>query len=526
MALFFALRKKSCVLVYAQMRKFAHIILRILCVLIPRICVGLDISGNYTFNAETNTNEEIHITDSGIITNYGVLSGTITIDSGVQVIFQNFGTIESNFDLQGAASVVQNVTSADDMHALGNLSGHTVYVNTLNPDGTKCILDMADFINFIAGASSVEVESAEFLVGTNVPDNSVPINVGEHTTLYVNGLPNDLSQPLVKGISGTPFVETIGIDPMYDVTVDWVASDLYLRVVRRTDYSAIMTDTNLGNYLDELRDKNPDDKLLSALDRAPDRNTLNKILSKSVRTNPIKLMDAPRSINTFYDSFAMDDVAFGIIAWPFYISADDFYFVGGAVNVAGKIANNTVGTIGVVGGMLKYNGDYDEYNGNLYGGNIGVRYMGKDFYLRAFGTFSYAMFNDINAFDGTHMVQDVNCVGGMGAVDAGLVYRAIDELKLIPFIGARVDYASVLNDTKIDAAARAGINANVDTDMDGNKYKFGARLFGQTDGAVYAGIYTDMMSTADGVGGGASVGVLYDDMGLSYKLELNIKFEF
>ena len=33
-------------------------------------------------------------------------------------------------------------------------------------------------------------------------------------------------------------------------------------------------------------------------------------------------------------------------------------------------------------------------------------------------------------------------------------------------------------------------------------------------------------STADGVGGGASVGVLYDDMGLSYKLELNIKFEF
>jgi len=97
---------------------------------------------------------------------------------------------------------------------------------------------------------------------------------------------------------------------------------------------------------------------------------------------------------------------------------------------------------------------------------------------------------------------------------------------LIPFIGVRVDYASVLNDTKIDAAARVGLNANVDTDMDGNKYKFGARVLWQTDGSLYAGIYTDMMSTADGVGGGASVGILYDDMGLSYKLELNIKFEF
>ena len=346
------------------------------------------------------------------------------------------------------------------------------------------------------------------------------------TTFYIKGLPSDLTKPLIKGVVGTPFVQTVDIDPMYDVSVDWHGLDLYLSVLRRTDYSEIMPDSNLGNYLDDLRDKNPDDKLLSALDRAPDRRSLNNILAKSVRTNPIKLMDASRSINTFYDSFAMDDVAFGIIARPFYISSDDFYFVGGAVNVTGKIAKNTVGTIGIVGGMLKYNGDYDEYNGNLYGGNIGVRYMDDDFYVRAYGTVSYAMFNDIYAFDGTRMVQNVNGLGGMATADAGLVYRVMDELKLIPFIGARIDYASVLNDTDIGGAARAGINALVDTDMDGNKYTFGARMFGQTDGAVYAGIYTDMMSTADGVGGGASVGLLYDDMGLSYKLELNIKFEF
>ncbi|MBO4700873.1 MAG: hypothetical protein J5620_03960 [Alphaproteobacteria bacterium] len=508
------------------MKKFAHIILGILCVFLPRVCVGLDISGDYTFGDEIDTNEEIHIVGLCSIKNYGVLRGTIIIDSGATVRFQNFGEITSVFNVADDVAIIQNVTSADDMHTLGNLAGHTVHVSTLNPDGTKDILDMADFIDFVAGASSVEVESGAFMIGSNVPDNNIPINVNNRTTFYINGLPDDWSKPLVKGVVGTPFVETVGIDPMYDVTVDWHGPDLYLSVVRRTDYSAIMPDTNLGNYLDELRDKNPDDKLLNALDNATNRRELNKILSKSARTNPIKLMDAPRSINTFYDSFAMDDVAFGIIARPFYISADDFYFVGGAVNVAGKIANNTVGTVGIIGGMLKYNGDYDDYNGNLYGGNIGIRYMDDDFYLRAFGTVSYAIFDDIYAFDGTHMVQDVNGVGGVATVDTGLVYQVMDELKLIPFVGARVDYASVLNDTKIDGVARAGINANVDTDVDGNKYKFGARLFGQTDGAVYGGIYTDMMSTVDGVGGGASVGVLYDDMGLSYKLELNVKFEF
>ena len=96
----------------------------------------------------------------------------------------------------------------------------------------------------------------------------------------------------------------------------------------------------------------------------------------------------------------------------------------------------------------------------------------------------------------------------------------------MPFVGARGDWASVLNDNDFDASFRAGLIANVDTDTDGNKYKFGAQLLAQTDGSIYGGIYTDMMSTADGVGGGASIGVLHDDMGWSYKLELNIKFEF
>ena len=416
--------------------------------------------------------------------------------------------------------ITQTITGTNNAHKIEHLSGQNVEVNTTD------ILDMAEFLDLISNANVVNVIQGGFMINSNLPSNNVALNVNNSTTFYIHGLPNDVSKPLIKGVLGTPIVQTVDIDPMYDVTVDWHGPDLYLSVLRRTDYSEIMPDSNLGNYLDDLRDKNPDDKLLAALDRAPDRRSLNNILAKSVRTNPIKLMDAPRSINTFYDSVFIDDVAFGIIARPFYISSNDFYFVGGAANVTGKIAKNTVGTFGFVGGMLKYNGEYDDYNGTLYGGNIDVRYMDDDFYLRAYGTMSYAMFNDIYAFDGVRAVQNVNGLGGMATIDAGLVYRAMDELKLIPFLGARIDYASVLNDTNIGGAARAGINALVDTDMDGNKYTFGARMFGQTDGAVYAGIYTDMMSTADGVGGGASVGLLYDDMGLSYKLELNIKFEF
>ena len=86
-----------------QMSKFTHIILGILCAFLLRICAGLDVSGDYVFGNEINTNEEIHITGSGIITNYGNLGGKITIDSGVTVIFQNFGNITSNFNVSDDA---------------------------------------------------------------------------------------------------------------------------------------------------------------------------------------------------------------------------------------------------------------------------------------------------------------------------------------------------------------------------------------------------------------------------------------
>lgn len=525
---FFTLRNKSCVLAYAWMKNFTHTILGILCVFLPQVCAvaepdAIYIDGDYTFNATDVINADIYITNFGTITNYGVLSGTVDIAEGEEVTFQNFGQITSSFTLNGAATVVQIVTSADDLHKIENLTGHTVRVQ-----GTaENILNMTDFINVVSGASTVEIESGAFLLDANVSYNNVPFDMHNVTVLYVNGIPNNLSRPLIMGYDGTPILRGVNIDPMYEISLEGhLLPSVYARVVRRTDYVNIMPDYNLGSYLDNLRDENPDDKLLAALDNARTRAELNKILSKSGRVNPIKLMDAPRSINTFYDSVAIDDIRFGFVARPFYIYSGDYSFIGGAGNVVGKIANNTIGTFGFVGGSLKYDGDYDKYSGAMFGGNIGMQYMDQDLYLRAFGTMSYVKFDGINAFDGTQAVRDVDGINGLGTIDVGLVYATGDELKIVPFVGVRADYASVMQDANMDIAARVGLNVNLDTNTDGNIYKFGARVFGQTDGVFYFGIGTDMISTADGVGGGASVGILYDDMGLSYKAELNIKFEF
>lgn len=497
-----------------QMKNFTRITLGFLCV----SCMPIYTHADTVFNGVHD--EDIYISESGVIKNYGTLNGTIHTN-GYTVRIENYGEINSEFDVANAALVTQVVNDETGLHRIYKLGGHNIVVNTTDE------IDMAEFVNFISGAADVSANGACFVVGANVPDNNVEIHVGNDTSFYVTTIPNDLSQPLVRNIwrDNTTFVDQRGIDPMYIVEPRWVGNDLYINLSRQTDYSIVM-DNDLGEYLDELRVIDADDKLLYALDRAPDRASMKRILSESAHTNPIKLMDVSRSINTFFDSMAIDDIRFGFVARPLYIWGDDYSFVGGAGNITGKIANHTIGTAGIVGGMLRYDGDYDKYSGALYGGNLGVQYMDSDFYLRGYATASYSKFNDANVFDGAHMVRDVNGIGAMGVVDFGLVFAIGQEMKLVPFVGARADYASVMNDSNVDMNLRGGLNFHVDTDADGNLYKIGARLLGQSDGAIYAGIYTDMISTADGVGGGLALGALRDDMGMSYKLELNIKFEF
>lgn len=495
------------------MRKFTRIIFGIVCGFVP-VCAHADTVFNGVYN------DDIYISESGVIKNYGTLNGTIHTN-GYTIKIENYGEINSEFDVPNAALVTQAVNDETGLRKIYNLAGHNIEVNMTDE------IDMAEFVNFISGAGDVSANGAHFIVGANVPDNDVKIHVGNGTNFYVTAIPDDLSQPVVRNIwpLGTTFVDQRGIDPMYIVDGRLVGHNLYVDLSRQTDYS-IAIGGDLGEYLDELRVIDADDKLLYALDRAQDRASMNHILDKSAHTNPIKLMDASRSINTFFDSMAIDDIRFGFVARPMYIFGGDYSFVGGAGNITGKIANHTIGTAGIVGGMLRYDGDYDKYSGALYGGNLGIQYMDSDFYLRGYAVVSYATFNDANVFDGARMVRDVNGIGAMAVADFGLPFAIGEEMKLVPFVGARAEYASVLDDATTDINLRGGLNFYVDTNTDGNLYKIGARVLGQSDGVIYAGIYTDMMSTADGVGGGLALGALHDDMGMSYKIELNIKFEF
>lgn len=498
---------------------------------------ALEISSTY---GENNPYGDISLDSSSsdtTIVNHGVIGGTITVTGGILVTIQNYGEIINPISCVNCVSsnIYQIVTGNGDLNLIPNLSGHTVSVENTDAislidviaaagdagrivlTGQNVILDVGAIgehpaIEFNPGAGGDSTNSVSFIIrGWNENwDETQPI------------LSEIVLENADENFGGADF---IGVDSMFAPYAELDGSRLYARFARQTNYG-IVFENELGNWLDDLRDENPDDGLLGALDAARSRAGLRDVLSNSMRTNPIKLLDPVRSFNTFMLGDHIHDLAFGIVAEPFYIYSGDFSVLGGGAGVSGRVAKNLVAKFGAYAGRMDYDGELDNFNAMIYGANFGAMYKDSDFYARAVGTVSTAKFSDIEIFDGTRGVKNPGGLSGAGIVDGGLVFRLFDEFDLTPFVGARFDYAHVSDFSDTDVNMRFGVNIDKETTVDGNKYAFGLSAVGQTNGDIYGSIYTDIMSVVDGVGGRLQFGILNDDLGLSYRISLDAKFAF
>ncbi len=499
------------------MKNYAHIILGILCVLCPHIAaadVYISVGENYT--------ENIDVDDSLTITNYGTLSGNVIFMGPYAVKIYNYGVISGNFDCGAKChTIIQEIHNSASVNPIPNLSGHIIFAYNDYTDH----IDMADLISAAGNAYEIHLGDGVFEVGTNVPvfPNNIKIT-SDGVEFLITGIPDDLSQPLITHVVNSNVIsQTTFLSEEYAMThsAKWIDDSLYIFNSLYTNYEVVIGDA-LGNYLDSLRDENPNDKLIVALDAIDSRADMAMILEKSVRTNPINLMNPIISFNS-HDLIKFEP---GTVITPFYLHSDDFVIMGANINLSGKISDSLMGNIGFIGGAIDYSSDYDDYSGALYGGNIGIQYIDDRYYVNAYGKFIYAMFNDLDVFHNGTVIRNPSGFGADLVTDFGLVYRVYDDINVIPFVGVRADYASVVSETKTDFNLRMGAKVENTDNTDGNSYSAGGKIFVQTDGAIYGGGYMDMMSNADGVGGGFDVGVLYDDMGISYRIALNRKIIF
>lgn len=472
---------------------------------------GLDIYGEYL--------PDIHITGNTVIENNGNICGNIYFDGGYNLTIINHGNISGQFFTVSGATVTQSVDSADDINIISNLSGYTIEVR--NADN----LNMADLIAISGNASEIVINDSTLVIDRYIPNVNPVIYLNNSVSIHINGAYLVESGTVLENIDGTPDVDIFGNDPMYIAATSIDGDKLNVRLSRQTNYSIVFGGA-LGDYLDSLRDADSHDKLITNLDRAGNRHELNRMLNSSARVHPILLTKPMKIFNTMDDVLIFNDTDAMASISPFYIISDEVSMWGGKANISGMINDNIFARFGIYGGMLNYDGEFDEYNSVLYGGNFDVSYVDKDFYFGTYGKLSYAQFNDIDVFHNGHITKDPHGIAGQFGVDAGPIFHTLNEIRIAPFVGGIVDYANVINDTDTDFNVRAGVEATLDTSQDGNKYMVGMRASVQTDGALYAMLRSNMLSIADGVGGGINLGILYNDSVVSYKIGLDINFLF
>lgn len=470
-------------------------------------------------------NEDLYLS-TDIVKNYGTLNGTIHIANGATVAFENYGQINSLFDYGDNIILSQQITSTDNLHKIYNLSGHTISVLNANN------INMSDLVYTAENAVQINLENSLIVVDTSFQNFNVPINIdGNAVTFCVSGNPEnwlDTDVPVLSNIVGiqSPYIQIVNNNPLYAVQSHLTNGTLYVRSVRQTEYSGVTSNQNLGDYLDELQTTNPNDPLILALNNATNMAQVNNILAHSPKTNPIKLMDAVRTVGSLKIANSVYTPDLGVYIKSGYALSDDFSYYNVNGNLTLNIHDRLIAAFGVDIGYLNYTDKYANASGMLYGGNLGLRYDEDEYFIGLFGDVSYAQFYGIEVFDGTKVVKNPHGISETVVLDSGMKLQIFDVVNISPFIGLHMNNVELRKYSDFDMLGRLGFNLNHESKFDDNVYSVGLDAYAETNNTFYAGVRTNVLSSVDGLSGGAGFGALYDDMGWTYQITLNIKFLF
>ena len=293
------------------------------------------------------------------------------------------------------------------------------------------------------------------------------------------------------------------------------------------DYGRILNNS-AGRFLNFLRDKSPDDKLLNKMDNAKTMAELKHIMSKSVRLHPIKLM---QPIKTLYAHKSLemmhiyDETGFVIV--PFGVFSKDMILTGVGPRINAKISDNLHLAISGYITDLEYSNDINEYNGTSYG--VGLDIIGNlslDTFVRVYGDFNFNSFDVGPVFDGRGVKNDPT--GIFWHITGEMGYRFdVNEYYISPFVMLGSNYTEISNDDAFCVFAGVGTNVGFSVVMDGLQYDYAVRGIVRLSGEFGVSLNTSAWSIMDVAGVDMGIGALYDEQnGVSYQVSLEGKFSF
>ena len=467
---------------------------------------------------------DIQITNTIKITNLGTISGGVNICSGCTLGLQNTGVFNASVTLQDGAHVVQSITQNSEITDIGLNSGFDVIVS----DGVG--LNMHQVMQVASSADSVEIINTHFDAGA-IADYLAPSNVVLHGDIFLRF--DDVTNQTILLFSnvsgdGAVYVDSYVQNALYAFETYSDNHDIFVRLVRSTDYARILNN-DMGRFLNDLRATGRDDKLFAKLDSAKTMGEINGILSRSVRTNPIKLMRPVSLMNSYkmLEIMHIDDgIVFGIE--PLSIYSADVFMYGVRPNVAFNVINDLHLKLSGYVMNIDYADDVNEYNGISFGGDADAQYdMSNNNFARMHigGGKSYFDIGPVfaggvvvNRPDGTHLYT-IGDFGHMFSLGGGYT--------LSPFAGVGTEYIAITKADDMIVYGLGGMDIGYEYKFDGLRYNYTGRVIARTDGTYGAGINLSAWSVFDEAGADMYIGTIYNsDFGMSLKFALNGRFRF
>ena len=245
--------------------------------------------------------------------NSGIFNGNINIGTGqlIQVIKDNNDVTRLNVNNISGSNYKLDITDASEGISLRSIK--QLYATGAEINNSKIVID--DFNDWRTWQADVYLIDAELII-----KNPETVISGETIipTLRTTGL-------LKTSVQNTGSLYNVSA---FDTDGFW---RIYLS--REFNYEKVFNDKR-GTLLKDLRDTNPDDKLLKIMDTARNMSELNEIMNRSYRFNravlakPIKVISKFSMLNMINSA---DDDFNGTVH---YIISDNLNGVGGTVVIS------------------------------------------------------------------------------------------------------------------------------------------------------------------------------------------------
>lgn len=482
------------------------------------------------FDTDTIINNNVHfaIDDAYVVNNItidnrGYVGGNINVCPDCVLFIHNSGVFDASLNLDTGAHITQVITDSNEITDIG-----------LDDNFDILVCDGAD-VSFgaimSAGINATKITFDDVVLRVDkdliMPRRSLPdIELRGDVLVVLSSLDDALSgNAVLSNIQGDGVLNfhSDAVDEIHSLQGRVENGNVYVDLVRETDYVKIFHN-NIGAFLNDVRGLYPDDPLLTAMDAAPDINSMYDVMSRSVRLHSINLMQPIRTSMAMRDMDIdpRDELGLG----THFMYSSDYYIYGTDASFGLNISDNWYmsGAFGV--GYMEYMDDINIFAADVYNSRLNIGYDNGRVMHRVGAGLSIVKFDIGPVFDGHKTVYNPTGIALRLMYETGRQFNISRDILFTPIIGANSDFARVASANDTSVAGVFGFDAEIDGGYFVLDYDYALRVRANTNGDMSAAIGVRIFSHGDDMGGDVSIGVIRDEFATSYNVSTGLRIAF